>query len=165
MNTPFFGENFFEDDDEDIDDEYAFYIRSSAICPPFELVDVEYDEGTKLEDCSVYGHVIPLDEEKFRENVVKTAKLYLGTQYRWAGKTPQGIDCSGLCSMAYMLNGVYIYRDASIEEQYPVKEIVSAEEWSEDPMKALSKLKPGDLIYFKGHIATVSYTHLTLPTT
>ncbi|MDO4439373.1 MAG: C40 family peptidase [Eubacteriales bacterium] len=150
MKTPFFGESFFDEEDED---DYAFYIRSSALEAPFELVDIEYDEETKLDDCSVYGHVTPLDEEKFRQNVVDTAKMYLGTQYRWAGKTPQGIDCSGLCSMAYMLNGVYIYRDASIEEQYPVKEIVSAKEWAEDPMKAISKLKPADLIYFKGHIA------------
>ena len=153
MRTPFFGENFFEDENDDIDDEYAFYIRSSALEAPFELVDIEYDKETKLDDCSVYGHVTPIDEDKFRENVVKTAMMYLGTQYRWAGKTPQGIDCSGLCSMAYMLNGIYIYRDASIEEQYPVKEIVSKEEWANDPMKAVSRLKAGDLIYFEGHIA------------
>ena len=146
----FFGEEGFEEEEEAYDG--AFYIRSSALCPPFELVDVDYDEETRMEDCAVYGRVRPLDEEAFRRNVTETAKLYLGTQYRWAGKTVAGIDCSGLCSMAYMLNGVYTFRDARMEEGYPVHEIVSGEEWQADRKKALARMKPGDLIYYKGHI-------------
>ncbi|XRD26436.1 NlpC/P60 family protein [Lysinibacillus fusiformis] len=38
-------------------------------------------------------------EHSFRENVVQTALSYLATPYRWGGKSPLGIDCSGLCSM------------------------------------------------------------------
>lgn len=85
--------------------------------------------------------VSELDEESFRRAVTETAKTYLGTQYRWGGKSPLGIDCSGLCSMAYMLNGILIYRDASMREGFPVHP-VSREE-----------VKPGDLFYFPGHIA------------
>ncbi|WP_269323679.1 SH3 domain-containing C40 family peptidase [Lactobacillus delbrueckii] len=43
------------------------------------------------------------DEESFRKQVAETAKEYLGCQYRWAGKSPLGIDCSGLVFMSYML--------------------------------------------------------------
>lgn len=142
-----------EADAEDfIPEDGAYYIRTSALKPPFELTDIEYDEDTRIEGCSVYGHVTPLDEEAFRRNVTETAKLYLGTQYRWAGKTTAGIDCSGLCSMAYMLNGVYIYRDAKIMEGYPVHELVSQEEWQADREAALRKMKAGDLIYYRGHV-------------
>lgn len=81
------------------------------------------------------------NEELFREQVVQTAFLYLGTPYRWGGKSPLGIDCSGLCSMAYMLNGAYIYRDAKIVEGYPLREITR------------EQLKRGDLIFFPGHVA------------
>ena len=81
------------------------------------------------------------DEENIRENLAKSALSYLGTQYRWGGKSPLGIDCSGLCSMAYMLNGILIYRDAEIKERFPVKEI---------PFK---NIKKGDLIFFPGHVA------------
>ncbi|WP_285398779.1 SH3 domain-containing C40 family peptidase [Lysinibacillus sp. fls2-241-R2A-57] len=82
-----------------------------------------------------------LSEHQLRENVVRTALSYLATPYRWGGKSPLGIDCSGLCSMAYMLNGVYIYRDAKIVEGFPIKEI------------SLELIQKGDLLYFPGHIA------------
>lgn len=80
-------------------------------------------------------------EEKFRNAVIETAKGYLGTQYRWGGKSPEGIDCSGLAFMSYMLNGVLIYRDASIKDGYPIHEI---------PREMAKK---GDLFFFPGHVA------------
>lgn len=150
----FFGEGEEEaEKEQEQEPEGAWYIRSSALKAPFRLVDVTYDADTRMENCSVYGRVRPQEEEAFRRNVTETAKLYLGAQYRWAGKTISGIDCSGLCSMAYMLNGVYIFRDARIEEGYPVRELVSAEEWKDHRAEALSRMKPGDLLYYKGHIA------------
>lgn len=95
-----------------------------------------------------------LTEQQFRENVVKTALNYLSTPYRWGGKTPLGIDCSGLCSMAYMLNGVVIYRDAEIVEGFPIKQI------------PFDQIQKGDLLYFPGHIAMYiggdHYVHASL---
>ncbi len=80
-------------------------------------------------------------EEDLRRDLVETARSYLGTQYRWGGKSPLGIDCSGLVSMAYLLNGIIIYRDAQLKEGFPMKEI------------PFDKKKPGDALYFPGHIA------------
>jgi len=81
------------------------------------------------------------EEAVLRKALVETALLYQGTPYRWGGKSPQGIDCSGLCSMAYMLCGILIYRDADIREGFPIREI---------PME---RIGPGDLIFFPGHVA------------
>jgi hypothetical protein len=81
------------------------------------------------------------NEEKLRLSLEKSALSYIGTQYRWGGKSPLGIDCSGLCSMAYMLNGILIYRDADIKKGFPIKEI------------PFSNIKKGDLIFFPGHVA------------
>lgn len=80
-------------------------------------------------------------EEKFRGRLVSCAKSYLGAQYRWGGKSAEGIDCSGLTFMCYLMNGVIIYRDAVLKDGYPVREI------------PFSKAKRGDLLYFPGHVA------------
>lgn len=94
------------------------------------------------------------EEHAFRENVVQTALSYLATPYRWGGKSPLGIDCSGLCSMAYMLNGVTIFRDARIVEGFPIKEI------------AFDRIQKGDLLFFPGHVALyigqTLYVHASL---
>ena len=42
-------------------------------------------------------------EEKFRRKVVECAKGYLGCQYRWGGKAADGIDCSGVVFMVYLM--------------------------------------------------------------
>jgi len=80
------------------------------------------------------------DEEILREKLVQTACSYIGTQYRWGGKSPLGIDCSGLCSMSYMINDVIIWRDAELREEYMKK--IKREE-----------MKKGDLLFYKGHVA------------
>lgn len=80
------------------------------------------------------------DEGSIRSNIIDTAFSYLGTQYRWGGKSPLGIDCSGFVSMAYMLNGIIIYRDAKLKDDY---------------MRAIKieNIKSGDLLFFPGHVA------------
>lgn len=96
------------------------------------------------------------DEAALRRAVVCSAMSYLGTQYRWGGKSPLGIDCSGLTAMAYLLNGVVIYRDAAIREGFPVREIPRQD------------MKPADLIFFPGHVAMYlgegRYLHSTAQT-
>ena len=88
-------------------------------------------------------HTAPVseDEATLRLALVDAAMRYRRTHYRWGGKSPLGIDCSGLCSMAYMLCGILIYRDAKIVEGFPIHEI------------DLKDIRPGDLLFFPGHVA------------
>lgn len=81
------------------------------------------------------------DENTLRNAIMETALTYMGAHYRWGGKTPMGIDCSGLTSMSYLLNGVAIYRDAHIREGFPLHEIPRPD------------MKPADLLFFPGHVA------------
>lgn len=82
-----------------------------------------------------------ISEEALRARLVSTALRYRGAPYRWGGKTPQGIDCSGLIFMAYFLNGMVVYRDARIQPGFDLVEI------------GLGDKKPGDAIFFPGHVA------------
>ncbi len=74
--------------------------------------------------------------EKAKSNLVQSAFLYVNAPYLWGGKTPFGIDCSGLTQMVYKLNGYKLLRDAS--QQATQGEALSFIEESE----------PGDLAFF-----------------
>lgn len=134
------------------------YIKEKMVgeCLDSIYQDVFYEKKAKqslLTPLEYLQQYYGLSEEEFRNRVVTTALLYLGTQYRWGGKTPLGIDCSGLCSMAYLLNGMVIYRDASIQPDFPIHKI------------SFEEKKPGDLVFFKGHVAMYigegKYVHST----
>lgn len=88
-----------------------------------------------------YAQPMSDDEDTLRQALVDTVQLFKGTHYRWGGKSSLGIDCSGLCSATYMLCGVLIFRDAQIREGFPIHEI------------SLETIKPGDLLFFPGHVA------------
>ena len=85
-------------------------------------------------------HSQPLSREEgtLRRALTERAMGYRGTHYRWGGKSPQGIDCSGLVSMAYLLCGIVIYRDADIREGFPIH--------------PRENMGPGDLIFLPGHV-------------
>lgn len=134
--------------------------RGAAVSPAGTAADgwqkIRLPDGAEgFVPCPAIARVLPADrpEAAFRRGVVRTALSYLGTPYRWGGKSPLGIDCSGLCFMAYYLNGSVIFRDARIEPGFPVHEI---------PFRSA---KPGDLLYFPGHIAMLigngRYVHAT----
>ena len=89
----------------------------------------------------LYTQPCEQDQEKLRAAIAQAAKRYLGTPYRWGGKTPAGIDCSGLCSMAYLLCGISIWRDSELKEGYPIHPA------------HVSDMRVGDLVYFPGHVA------------
>ncbi|MGE5575674.1 MAG: NlpC/P60 family protein [Syntrophothermus sp.] len=69
------------------------------------------------------------------QRVAQHAQQLLGVPYLWGGRTPQGIDCSGLAYLAWMLEGIKIPRDA--RDQFRSGREVSRQE-----------LAPGDLVFF-----------------
>ncbi|MDO6739277.1 C40 family peptidase [Wenyingzhuangia sp. 2_MG-2023] len=75
-------------------------------------------------------------EKKSKENIVLTALQFINSPYLWGGKTPLGIDCSGLTQLVYKLNGYALKRDA--KDQAGQGEVLSFIEESE----------PGDLAFF-----------------
>lgn len=103
-------------------------------------------DGTKgfvraswLGDCP--GRPVGVSEEILRERLVAAARWYARAPYRWGGKTPWGIDCSGLAFMAYWLSGIVIWRDAAIRPGFDLVEIQK------------EQMAQGDLLFFPGHVA------------
>ena len=95
--------------------------------------------GSSLNGLSLLNHKYEghsIDKKLEKSNLVQTAFTFLNSPYLWGGKTPFGIDCSGLTQMVYKLNGYNLLRDAS--QQATQGEALSFIEESE----------PGDLAFF-----------------
>ncbi len=73
------------------------------------------------------------------DNIIKTAKTFLGVPYLWGGTSAKLMDCSGFTRTVFFLNGVYLPRDASqqVNVGLPI-----------DTKNGFDKLKPGDLLFF-----------------
>lgn len=89
-------------------------------------------------------------EMELRNEIVANGMLYLGKQFRWGGKSPYGLDCSGFTSGVYLLSGIYIWRDS----EFKATDFSAVD---------IDELKIGDLIYGQSHtglyIGNSKYIH------
>jgi len=76
------------------------------------------------------------DNDFIRNQIVKSAKQYIGVPYRWGGESSDtGFDCSGLTMVVYQLNGLDLPRS-------------SRQQWKAGRPVKHSQLAKGDLVFF-----------------
>ncbi len=78
------------------------------------------------------------------EAALRVATQLLGTPYRWGGRSPSGIDCSGLVQLACLMAGFALPRDA--KQQARVGEHVSQNQ---------AQWRAGDLLFFDDPVTHV----------
>ena len=81
------------------------------------------------------------------DQILTSAKTFLGLPYLWGGTSLKGVDCSGFTKSAYFLNGVIIPRDASQQALVGMPIDVMENDYI-SVEKCLKNLKPGDLLFF-----------------
>jgi cell wall-associated NlpC family hydrolase len=88
-------------------------------------------------------HMAPIDA--VAPDLVAVAEQFLHAPYLWGGKTSLGLDCSGLVQLALTACGVPCPRDSNMQE--------AALGVPLPPARALTELRRGDLLFWKGHVA------------
>jgi gamma-D-glutamyl-L-lysine dipeptidyl-peptidase len=81
------------------------------------------------------------------EIVCRAAEQFVNTPYLWGGRSPLGVDCSGLMQVVFRMCGLLLPRDAS--EQAEIGKTV-----------AFGEHKRGDLAFFENKSGEISHVGL-----
>ena len=101
----------------------------------------------------IAAHVRPLDTPP-QPDAAAIAQMLLHAPYLWGGRTVAGIDCSGLVQLALTMTGhVGIPRDSGPQSRQV------GEELPLDWLSRSGKLRRGDLVFWKGHVAMLLDEH------
>jgi cell wall-associated NlpC family hydrolase len=102
------------------------------------------------------GDVQPVDLAAPRrrgspDEVLATARRFLGVPYLWGGMTAHGVDCSGFVSRVFHANGIVLPRDTDLQFHDP----------NSVPVER-GALQPGDLVFFGRDPGDVTHVGLYL---
>ena len=115
--------------------------------------------GSDLRGLTLLNHSIdsePINLNAKKKDIVQTAYQYLHAPYLWGGKTPLGIDCSGLTQMVYKMHGIPLKRDAYQQAQQG------------NTLSFIDESEPGDLAFFDNkegeiiHVGILLQNHFIL---
>ena len=98
-----------------------------------ELIEFEKNKWVRKNDIKKINHI--------EKDYLKILKFFLKTKYVWGGKTYKGIDCSAILQLLYYYNNKFYPRDTKDQLRYSKNSNVK------------KKLKKGDVIFWKGHVA------------
>ena len=77
------------------------------------------------------------NSSKLRDGIINDCIKFLGTPYKWGGKSPFGFDCSGFVQTVFFTFGIKLPRDSYQQMDY--KGLVEIK---------YSKAQVGDLLFF-----------------
>lgn len=116
-------------------------LRETATLPFLARVAVAGEEGGFVRLAG--GGRLPAQHLAPRAgDFVAQAERFLGTPYLWGGRSPAGIDCSGLVQVALAAVGICAPRDTDMQEA-----------WLGTPVAESAPVERGDLLFWRGHIA------------
>jgi cell wall-associated NlpC family hydrolase len=78
------------------------------------------------------------------KDFVAVAERFIGAPYLWGGRSPLGIDCSGLAQTALRAIGIAAPRDSDQQEGQLGAALAIQD--------SLEGLRRGDLVFWKGHV-------------
>jgi gamma-D-glutamyl-L-lysine dipeptidyl-peptidase len=92
-------------------------------------------EKQKVKDFDAWKGSVPCTEA----SICKVAKTFMGLPYLWGGTSSKAVDCSGFVQSVYIMNGLILSRDASLQALHGV---------TIDITNDFKRLRNGDLLFF-----------------
>jgi len=117
------------------------------LMPGSEIHNLDFSTG--IFKCN--GETLQLYEKPFEDSVasagspLESALQFINVPYLWGGRTPGGIDCSGLIQTVFKIHGVALPRNSYTQAE------------SGEAIDFFEESQPGDLLFFSGEGDTISH--------
>ncbi|NVO10614.1 MAG: C40 family peptidase [Bacteroidales bacterium] len=125
--------------------------HSIKLCPGSSLNN--FENGLFLCGNNSYQCIenpISNTKENISDEFVRLAKQFINSPYLWGGRSPFGIDCSGLTQVIYKILGYNIPRDAG--QQVKIGETVDF----------INLVQPGDLAFFDNEEEIITHVGIII---
>jgi len=83
------------------------------------------------------------------DQMIRTAKRFIGVPYLWGGTSPFGLDCSGFVQLVYRIHGIRLPRNSASQATFEKAEPVRR-----------ADLAPTDLVFFAAEADKGKVTHV-----
>ncbi len=78
------------------------------------------------------------------------ALMFLNTPYLWGGRSPLGVDCSGLMQLVFKMGGLKIPRDAAVQATQG------------ETIHLINEAMPGDLLFFDNEEQQIAHVGMLI---
>lgn len=125
----------------------------TRLCPGSTLYEYDYEDNSfqlAQKKYKILSDPFDVLGDNVAENVEKLAKYYMNAPYLWGGRSPYGIDCSGLTQVVFKMAGMLLPRNAS-------QQVMQG-----NTIEFVNQYRLGDLAFFGNEEGSINHVGIIL---